>query len=69
MRTDLLELIAALTTEREVVRDEAEILESLDQDWREAIVAALTAGVPALYIAQVAGISRDQVRAIRDGLP
>jgi hypothetical protein len=59
-----LDAIAVTGAEREqAVRD----ADALELRWREAIKAAIGAGVRVLDIATTAGISRERVYQIRDG--
>jgi hypothetical protein len=51
----------------EVTVRRREAREGLDVVWRQAIVAALAAGIGATETAELAGISRERVYQIRDG--
>jgi diketogulonate reductase-like aldo/keto reductase len=46
--------------------EEKKAAETADQRWRDAIRAAITAGVRVVDIAEAAGVTRDRVYQIRD---
>lgn len=61
--SDLLNRLRKLTDER----DEAQFhARELDQQWRQLISAAITAGLPVQHIATVTGITTRRVYQIRD---